>query len=536
MNTIIEFWKENEQFWIPISEKEKELADKTITEKFYNYNYYNENTIGKIIYLDQFYRHFQRFGIKNPDHKINISEEEITRYRMGAFNLSCEILNNPSLDLKKFSEVELIFLFMPCKHLGFYDMILSFLEPLKPFEGKIVKFYNDTYRKTYTFERIKANIEKTENTVKTVCPYDSEAICDYYPEEYSVLNSELVETHLFQKELIDCFKPFVHLVPSNETFILSLSGGVDSMVMAVILKHLKIPFVAVHIVYGNREESSQECEFISEYCRRLNIPLYVYRIQYLKRSTSEREFYEEMTRDIRFNVYKAVGEILRLKEIQVLLGHIQEDVIENIWTNIAKCQHLHNLKKMKVQEVYDGVNIIRPFLNITKNSIYKESISLGIPYLKNTTPCWSNRGKFRERFLNEVYTQFGKSVDTKILELSDKLEKQNSILENLLYKPIFSSFSEADKTFDITPAINADVSENEWSYIFEKICYKFLGKSNFIQSNSVQSNSVSRKPSIHAIQDFTQRLKKSRSFTMPLKKDLSVKVSEQEGKIILRIL
>jgi tRNA(Ile)-lysidine synthase TilS/MesJ len=301
------------------------------------------------------------------------------------------------------------------------------------------------------------------------------------------------------------------------------------MVMASILKHLKIPFVAVHIMYGNRDESSQECEFISEYCRKLDITLYVYRIQYLKRSTSEREFYEEMTRDIRFNVYKAVGEILGLKEIQVLLGHIQEDVIENIWSNLAKCQHLHNLKKMKVKEVYDKIVILRPFLNITKDIIYKESISLGIPYLKNTTPCWSNRGKFRERFINEIYTQFGKSVDSKMLELSDKLEKQNSILENLLYKPIFNSFNESDNSFDITPAINADVSENEWSYIFEKICYKFLGKSNFIQSNIVRS-----KPSVHAIQDFTRRLKKSRSFTMSLKKDLSVKVFEINCKIILQ--
>jgi tRNA(Ile)-lysidine synthetase-like protein len=533
MNLIIDFWKENEQFWIPVSEKEKELADKTITEKFYNYNYTRDSIIGQIIYLDQFYRHFQRFGIKNPEHKINISEEEITSYRMEAFNLSLQFLNDPSLDLKKFNEVELIFLFMPCKHLGFYDTILSFLEPLKPLEGKVVKFYNDTYRKTYTFERIKAKIEKIETTD---FHYHSESICDYYPEEYSVLNSELVETHLFQKELIDCIKLFVPLnqMILNSKYILSLSGGVDSMVMASILKNLKIPFVAVHIVYGNRDESSQECDFISEYCRKLNITLYIYRIQHLKRSTSEREFYEEMTRNIRFNVYKAVGEILGPKvkeEPLVLLGHIQEDVIENIWSNLAKCQHLHNLKKMKIQEVIDGVNIIRPFLNITKDLIYKESTNLGIPYLKNTTPSWSNRGKFRERFLNEVYTQFGKSVDTKMLELSNKLEKQNSILENILYKPIFDSYNPIDNSFDITSAITANISENEWSYIFEKIFYKII-HNEFLS----ESKSVRLKPSIHAILDFTQRLKKSKTFTMSLKKGILVKIIEKNNKNILIIL
>jgi tRNA(Ile)-lysidine synthase TilS/MesJ len=207
----------------------------------------------------------------------------------------------------------------------------------------------------------------------------------------------------------------------------------------------------------------------------------------------------------------------------VLLGHIQEDFIENIWSNLAKCQHLHNLKKMKLQEIIDGVHIIRPFLNIVKDVIYKESINLGIPYLKNTTPSWSNRGKFREKFLNEVYIQFGKSVDSKMLELSDKLEKQNSILESLLYKPIFSSFDNSNNSFDITPAINANISENEWSYIFEKICYKIIN--------------LRSKPSIHAIRDFTQRIsRKCKSFTMPLKKDFSVNVFTIENRTILQIL
>jgi tRNA(Ile)-lysidine synthase TilS/MesJ len=62
-----------------------------------------------------------------------------------------------------------------------------------------------------------------------------------------------------------------------------------------------------------------------------------------------------------------------------------------------------------------GVWIDRPFLEIDKEKIFKFSQKYFIPYLKNTTPEWSNRGKFRNHFLEAIYNQFGKEVDNKIL-------------------------------------------------------------------------------------------------------------------------
>jgi len=52
--------------------------------------------------------------------------------------------------------------------------------------------------------------------------------------------------------------------------------------------------------------------------------------------------------------------------------------------------------------IIEGVNIIRPFLNIDKNKILNIAHNYCIPYLKNTTPTWSNRGKFRNKFYNET--------------------------------------------------------------------------------------------------------------------------------------
>jgi tRNA(Ile)-lysidine synthetase-like protein len=517
------FWKSNPKYWIPITEEDKRVADEVITTNFFDYDYSCESLFGKVVYLDQFGRHFQRY-LERIKSELQISDLSILKNR----KISCKLVLDNIHILDTSDEIETIFLLMPFKHLEDYDFIFTILEKRKfnyKEYPKLSKFFNDSYKKAFTYEAIKKSIYVMDSEET----YNPDLICDYYPEKYKDFNIHSEESN---KDLIDALTPLGSSgsVKPSGSLILSLSGGVDSMVLLACLVKLKIPVICVHIVYGNRYESIQERNFIHSYCAKLGVKLYVYHIKYLRRDTYEREFYETMTRDIRFACYEAVADMELLvpgnkvfverTEAKVLLGHIQEDVIENVWSNLAKCQHLHNLKKMKMSEVCQSVTILRPFLNIKKDIIYKESEKFGIPYLKNTTPNWSNRGKFRTQFYNATHTQFGDSVDTKILEVATMLEQQASMLNTLLYDPIFKSWNSESKSLDITPAINANISENTWCYIFEKVCYSLL--------------KYSTKPGIHAIQDFTQRVQRmSNSFKMPLKKDLSVEVKKIEEKIIL---
>lgn len=521
---IIDFWKEHPKFWIPITEKEKQEADRVITETFLEYDYSNENLYGKVIYLDQFYRHFQRFMKFNSDEY----EELITQKRTEAVNL---VLNDiPGVDgiynVDKADEIELIFTLMPFKHLQQYDIVLKFLEQRRIMDNqstytylpKLYKFFVDTYKKFYTLKNIRLDYRKEYDE------YNPKHICDYHPESYEYLDNESVEVASFPKELLEAITSSIKTIPEEITednpLVISLSGGVDSMVMLAVLVYLHIPVVAVHIVYGNRDESLEEYNFITRYCLKLQVPIFGYKIEYIRRNNVEREFYEEMTRDIRFNVYKKLN-FEKSKTPNVLLGHIQDDLVENVWTNLSKCQHLHNLKKMKTSETMQGVNILRPFLNIQKPMIYKVSEELGIPYLKNTTPSWSNRGKFREHFYVETHKQFGSGVDMKLLEVADKLEAQSGIIHKLLYEPIFKSYSEVEKTFDITRAIESEISENEWCYIFETICHKFLGIC---------------KPSIHSIRNFYIQSKKNKEHKFVLTKDLNVRIRKDSDRFLLKIL
>ena len=81
--------------------------------------------------------------------------------------------------------------------------------------------------------------------------------------------------YLSNKHLLDT----IHSIENNicnfqEPLIISLSGGVDSMVILYILKKIfNKNIIAGHINYKNREETDKEEEFLKDYCEFLDVKL-----------------------------------------------------------------------------------------------------------------------------------------------------------------------------------------------------------------------------------------------------------------------
>lgn len=480
MDTISKFWRSHSMYWFPVTAEQKAAADAAIKAQFKEYDYSQENFVGQVIYLDQFSRHFDRTA-------------DLTEQRTQA----AAIVKQHAKHLPYLDEFELVFSLMPFKHLGEYAFIFQTIQATLHESRSLTdfpllnRFYNDTYKKAYTFEAVKTNIKTTHPGPHS---YDPAAICDSYPPAYT------------QTWVPAPIKTPLTTMLEIQPDLISLSGGVDSMVMLALAK----PAAAVHIVYGNRPESAQEYAFLATYCERLNIPLITYSIEWLRRDTADREFYEQMTRTIRFYVYIAAGELIGKPTPRVALGHIQDDVVENVWTNLAKAQHLSNLKKMERSEIQCGVELYRPFLAAQKSEIYKVATELSIPYLKNTTPAWSNRGKFRSAFHAATLAQFGPATDTKILEVADAYAEQARLIHMLLYAPILESGA-ISGVYDITSAIKANMGVAGWSYILEAVCHA-RGKP---------------RPGIHAIQDFVKRIPKltAASTKIPLKRDVTIIVN-----------
>lgn len=216
--------------------------------------------------------------------------------------------------------------------------------------------------------------------------------------------------------------------------ILSLSGGVDSMLCSYLLKQLsksmKLNVYAFSVHYCNRTD--MEAKFVQDWCQYIQLPLYMRSFHEITRvpcmNLEMRDTYESYTRDVRYQCYKTIWKLIGCKGIpNVMMGHNEDDCLENILTNICHQHKYENLRGMKGYQVVNEIGFCRPLLKIQKQWIYQEAHKLGIPYLKDSTPAWSQRGQIRDS-VRPVLEKWDPQMIPALFQLS-KVMKEADILK-----------------------------------------------------------------------------------------------------------
>ena len=196
------------------------------------------------------------------------------------------------------------------------------------------------------------------------------------------------------------------------------------MVLLFLLSNINfINLSAIHINYKNRDSSDAEMNMCIKFCNYLNIPIFVREINEIKRSRdNDRDLYEEVTRKIRFSFYKIIQDKY---DSVITMGHNKDDCLENIFSNIIRKQKYDNLLGMEFKGNELDVNIIRPFLDFSKKEIYNIANYYKLPYLYDSTPKWSDRGKKRD-VLIPFLNNFDDRIIPGLFEINNRL--------NMLYK------------------------------------------------------------------------------------------------------
>ena len=282
--------------------------------------------------------------------------------------------------------------------------------------------------------------------------------------------------------------------------IMSVSGGVDSQVCLYVLKLLqdryKYDLVALHINYTNR--TTKEADFVIDWCRFLDVPCYIRHLNEIQRKPcmefNLRETYETYTRNVRFNAYKYI-------QGDVFLGHNEDDCFENILTNIAHKNKYDNLRGMEETQTLDDITFHRPILRIPKHSIYEYAHHVGIPYLQDSTPAWSQRGRIRDK-VRPALEEWDSSIVDAFFDLSDVIQEYDA-LANAYLTNITREIIKSDDTYTITfPSKTLTQCKRLWSKIFDHLDIHCSHKSmnNFmeiIQKNQNNKININKNITIH---------------------------------------
>lgn len=252
------------------------------------------------------------------------------------------------------------------------------------------------------------------------------------------------ESHFEHGELdkkCKLYKNVVSRFAQDEEVCVSLSGGVDSMVIMSILKE-KCKCTALHINYKNREESDDEQAFLERWCEHYDIPLKVLTMK-ITRNGSDRNEYEKETNALRYTFYKQNSDT-------IILGHHRNDIVENVIANAMARKSLFDLHSMPYTSTIDGVTVKRPLIDNYKFEIMSFAMNHNIPYFKDTTPDWSVRGRLRNS-LFKSFESIYKNYDLALYSLADEcLEWKGIVHENIIepmYESVFTNYPRSDDIY-----------------------------------------------------------------------------------------
>jgi tRNA(Ile)-lysidine synthetase-like protein len=435
---LYDTWFTNERFWFNAS-PEDDLYLKQQFESWLGHDItFNiitkKQCIAAIILYDQIPRNIYR---NNPEKVATFSAK------------ACICIGTLAKITNAYAELsanEWCFTMLPLRHTNIIQLIHKVVHNAW---GRLLISQNTNDIKTYR-RFIKATYERTllhryeDNEVYVKSFYPLVQFTEWSSSKYSDILDYVPDNpfnvyHGVHNNIVDRFHDMLRMLKPKK-IILSLSGGIDSMVCSIILKRLQIFYKfdihAIHINYCNRKTCENEETFLKDWCRFLEIPIHIRAIHEIKREVCKehelRETYETYTRNVRYNTYKYVWEHIIGEGMScpfVILGHNQDDVCENILTNIAQQTKYEMLTGMDLISFQDGINFVRPMLSITKHQIRQFSRENAIPHLPNSTPAWSMRGKIRD-IVRPALLEWHPKILHGMISLSKNVTDMHHIVEN----------------------------------------------------------------------------------------------------------
>ncbi len=236
------------------------------------------------------------------------------------------------------------------------------------------------------------------------------------------------------------------LLKPNDTIIIGLSGGPDSMCLLDILLKLKIKvnIICAHINHNIREESKDELQFITEYCQKKQLTIET--TVFEKKSANED--YNEL--ELREKRYKYFGELMKKYNAKYLFtAHHGDDLIETILMRISRGSNLKGYSGFQTEGDKNGIKVIKPLIFMTKEEIEEYNKENNIPFVTDRTNEDDDytRNRYRHYVLPFLKSE-NKNIHLKYLKFSRELKKYYDFVEAIVKEEIDKRYKR--KILDIT--------------------------------------------------------------------------------------
>lgn len=223
----------------------------------------------------------------------------------------------------------------------------------------------------------------------------------------------------------------------NQKIILAISGGVDSMVLLKLMQeaaqkdHLQI--AVAHINHQLRVESKAEALYLENYCQEQAIPYYC-------KVWTEADKEKNTEARARAFRYAFFTEIMEHENYQTLFtAHHSDDQAETILMKLIRGSALSNLVGIRAKQPFGTGELIRPFLNFSKERLEHFAKQSKIMYFEDS----SNKSDtyLRNRLRNQVVPLL-KKENPKLLEHIADFSNQIALADEVIQSVIEPKYAQ----------------------------------------------------------------------------------------------
>ena len=189
------------------------------------------------------------------------------------------------------------------------------------------------------------------------------------------------------------------------TYIIAVSGGVDSMVLLDTLKdNPKLRLIVAHFDHGIREDSKKDRDLVATAAKEYGLK-YEEECGLLGSLASE-----EKAREARYNFLKKVKN--KYKADSIITAHHQDDLIETLLLNVFFIGRIGTMSPKLRSD--DGKNIvIRPLIYVSENDIRQYSNEQNFPVVCCQCPLMCGEtvhGDYKRRRVKQLISQLEKEI------------------------------------------------------------------------------------------------------------------------------
>ena len=318
-------------------------------------------------------------------------------------------------------------------------------------------------------------------------------------------------------DLQNLLKNILH-IPIKYPLVVSVSGGVDSMVLLSLLCTTSYKPIVVHFNHLKREASVIEKDLVESFCKEQDIPFYYYTID-----VNEGNFHHQ-AHQLRKHYLKEVAKLN--KTPYILTAHHLDDLFENVLIKLTRGSNLLGYAGMQHIHTKGKNTYVKPLLYVEKAKIVEYALKFKIPFLDDS----SNEDNYylRNRYRHAV-VPIMKQENTVLLEQIKQYHLQISHAFQFIRETTKSLFSEKNEiNIPQYKTLSLAIQEDMIAYQLELNKLSFT----YVTIQKLREIILSRKPNqTYRLENDFQFFKAyDKAYIKPFSATIKTKICVKEGQ------